>query len=459
MKLWKYLRGKMLEYPHQQICEENAVMSYEELVIFAERFAEKLAGETCCAIYCQSEMAAAISLLACFAAGVTAVPLSARYGEKHCNKILRTISPSCVITDAEGEWGVYQITDSAYRVPKQHPALIMCTSGTTGTPKGAMLTEENVLTNVRDICSYFGLDDKDTLLIARPLYHCAVLTGEFLTGLIKGSRIVFHSRPFNPSEIIPLMIRENVTAFCATPTLMELLSRFMRENDREQLKKIVISGECMSEAVGRQIRDAFPKTEIYHVYGLTEACPRVAYMPPHYFDKAPDFVGLPLPSVQIEIRNKDRRVMPMNQDGLLWVRGDNIMAGYYNAPEQTERVLKKGWLCTGDIACQNERGWLKIKGRADDLIIRAGMNIYPQEIETELKKDPRTREVLAYGYADQRGNTQIGLKVVGDFKNEDEVRILCSKLLPPFQMPSKIEIKAELPKNGSGKVIRRNQGD
>lgn len=456
MKLWSYLREKMLRYPQQQLCEENMSMNYEEVVVFAERFAEKFAGETCCAIYCQSEMRAALSLLACFAAGVTAVPVSPRYGRKYCEKILHTIYPPCMITDAGGELDICQMCDSAYDVPKQHPAMIMFTSGTTGTPKGVMLTEENVLTNVRDICSYFGLDNEDTLLIARPLYHCAVLTGEFLTGLIQGCRIVFHSKAFNPSEIISVMIHENVTVFCSTPTLMELLCRFMGERNRQQLKKIAISGECMSEAVGKRIRLAFPETDIYHVYGLTEACPRVAYMPPHHFDKAPDFVGLPLPSMRIEIRNKDGRVMPMNQDGLLWVYGNNIMAGYYNAPEQTERVLKKGWLCTGDIACQNERGWLKIKGRADDLIIRAGMNIYPQEVEMELKKDPRAQEVLAYGYSDQRGNTQIGLKVVGDFKNEDEVRMLCSKLLPPFQMPSKIELKAELPKNESGKVVRRN---
>ena len=132
------------------------------------------------------------------------------------------------------------------------------------------------------------------------------------------------------------------------------------------------------------------------------------------------------------------------------------MAGYYNSPKETERVLRDGWLCTNDIAVITPEGLLKIKGRSDDLIIRAGMNIYPAEIENTLKRDGRVREALAYKVETTHMGTQIGLKIVGDFRSIDEVKQLCGKLLPKYQMPMVMEILDELPKNGSGKVIRKD---
>lgn len=134
MKLWNRIRQALLQNPSQTLCERNAAMTYKELAAFAERFAKRLKGERCCAILCRSEMAAAMGLLSCFAAGVTAVPLSLRYGEAHCRKILDFISPSCLVTDTYGELMVTYFGEAKYIRPKAHPALIMCTSGTTGTP-------------------------------------------------------------------------------------------------------------------------------------------------------------------------------------------------------------------------------------------------------------------------------------------------------------------------------------
>ena len=142
--LWRKIKEAMLKSPNQIISEENAEITYEDLVVFAEKFAEKLSGERCCAIFCVSEMAAAMGLLSCFAAGVTAVPLSVKYGELHCNKILDMIEPTAIISDMNGELTVTKISNAGYVTPVHHPALIMCTSGTTGKPKGAMLSEENM---------------------------------------------------------------------------------------------------------------------------------------------------------------------------------------------------------------------------------------------------------------------------------------------------------------------------
>ena len=455
MKLWKHLKSKMQNNLQQEICEESASMTFEEIIVFAENFSKELKGVKCCAILCQSEMAASMALLSCFAAGVTALPLSQRYGELHCNKILDTISPDAVITDQDGNFEIIYIKDSVYKEPEVHPALIMCTSGTTGTPKGVMLTESNIISNVSDIALYFGIDSSDTILIARPLYHCAVLTGEFLTALVKGTKIRFYSGSFNPILMLKLLKDYKITVFCGTPTLLSMISRFKRKIDKDYLLHIAISGECMSFETGLDIAEAFVNAEIYHIYGLTEASPRVSYLPPQKFKEDADCVGIPLRSVSLKIISPSGMPIKANEIGVLWVKGDNVMAGYYNNPQKTTEILKDGWLCTGDLALFNEEGLLKIKGRVDDLIIRAGMNIYPQEIESTLKLDSRVKEVFVCGYTDDKYGVQIELNISGDFSDIAEVKEFCSDVLPTYQIPTRINLLDEILKNGSGKVIRK----
>ncbi len=430
-------------------------MTYAEVISYAEKFSKDLDGIKCCAILCKSEMTASIALLSCFAAGATALPLSHRYGELHCNKIIQAIGPDAVITDNNGEFQIKVISDYTYTEPEIKPALIMCTSGTTGTPKGAMLTENNILANITDIAAYFNIDDQDTILISRPIYHCAVLTGEFLTSLLKGVKIHFYSDAFNPTIILKLIKELSITTFCGTPTLLGMMARFVRNSDNIPLKHICISGECMGMETATRIYNAFPSANIYSVYGLTEACPRVSFLHPKLFRAYADCVGIALESVIIKILLPDGSRADKNQIGILWVKGDNIMAGYYNDPIKTAEVLKDGWLCTGDLALINDIGLLQIKGRADNMIIKAGMNIYPQEIESALKNDIRTKEALIYSESDEKYGVKIILDIVGDFNNIQEVKELCKACLPAYQIPSKINLLNELPKNGSGKVIRK----
>lgn len=457
--LWKYIRERMTENPNQIVMENDAVMRYDDLIVFAEIFSKKIKGQKCCAIYCKSEMATAMAILSCIAAKVTAVPLSERYGEKYCRKILDFINPTAIISDIGGELNVYKVKDSTYIEPEKKPAFIMCTSGTTGTPKGVMLSERNILSNLLDIENYFDIDASDSILIPRPLYHCAVLTGEYLLALSKGARIVFFSESFNPLKLIKIINKQSITTMCGTPTLFGVLSRFVKNTDGISLKNITLSGERLNETTAKTIRKAFPKTKIYHVYGLTEASPRVAYLAPEYFDKSPETIGRCLDSVKIRIMSSNFRPAKLGEYGVLWIKGKNVMIGYYNNEELTQKTIISKWLCTGDICRINDNGMLEIRGRADEMIIRAGMNVYPQEIEAELKKDSRTQEVLVYGYKDERYGTQIGMKIVGDFFDEREVRELCAEILSPHQVPAKIEIVDELEKNATGKVIRGGKFD
>ena len=232
------------------------------------------------------------------------------------------------------------------------------------------------------------------------------------------------------------------------------MAKFKRSGEETSLKYICVSGECLDKSVGQNIMEAFPDSYIYHVYGLTEASPRVAYLPPLLFKRYTEYVGVKLKSVSIKILDDNGQMCEDGKEGVLWVKGDNVMIGYYNDPIKTSNTIKDGWLCTGDIAVFGKFGLLQIKGRCDDLIIKAGMNIYPSEIESTLKREPKVYDALIYGYKNQLG-TQIGLKIVGDFSNIEEVKKLCQNCLPPFQIPSKIEVVDDIPKNGSGKIIRR----
>ena len=454
MSLCGFLEECILLNAEQIIRDGDYIVTYERFWEFAKSFSKKLCGERCCAIVCHSELNTAKALISCFIAGVTAVPLSLRYGEKYCRKIIGFIEPTAIVSDDNGELEVCRLSGN-YIQPNENPMLIMCTSGTTGTPKGVMLNEKNISTNLMDIDSYFGLSKEDTILISRPLYHCAVLTGEFLVSLINGVKIIFSSQVFNPKTISRLLQTEKITVFGGTPTLFSLIMKGAKKPAHSFLKKICVSGECMDPQLGNLLCEYFEAAEIYHVYGLTEACPRVSWLPPKLFAQYPNSVGFPLPSVSVKIVGVSGEELPTNIPGMLWIKGENVTKGYYKSSTQTKKVLKNGWFCTGDMAVIDDNGLLYIQGRYDDMIIRGGMNIYPQEIEATLKQDSRVDDVLAYGCTTPQLGIQIGLKIVGRFSNTDEVKALCSKLLPKFQMPTKIEIVNEIQKNGSGKKVRK----
>lgn len=459
MSLWDFIKEKMQKNPKQTIGENDSFLTYEELMISAERFSDYLTSEKICAIYCHSEFLTGICVLACLAARVTAVPLSPRYGWQHTEKILQKCKPTCLITDLEGDIGIYHITDSDCEFNREDlPAFIIWTSGTTGSPKGAMLDEANILAVVKGISGYFRLTDDDSILISRPLYHIAVLTGEFITALVKGTKIVFYSERFNPSDLFYIIKEKQITTFCSTPTLLSLMASFRKMNALTSVKYITVSGECLNKPAAKMIRECFPNAKIFSGYGLTEAAPRVSVLPDGLFDSEPECAGFPLPSVKLSVRDKEGKPMPFNTPGILWIKGDNVMRGYYKDDALTKEKMSNGWLCTGDIAVIDRNGKLYIKGRVDDLIIRAGMNIYPREIEAALKTDKRTKEVLVYGIKRKDSTDDIGMKISGTFGSVDEVRRLCVKLLPSFQVPTKIDIVDDIPKNGSGKIIRRQYG-
>ena len=453
MNLWQYIREKMMEYPEQMLCEGNASITYKELCEMVEKNTKELKGDSY-AILCKSELIAAIALLSCVAADKPVVPLPTRYGPEVYQKILERSKVSSVITDIGGNVSEYPTGNSIKTDAFFNTAVILFTSGSTGEPKGVRLSHDNLISNIKDICVYFDINREDTILISRPIYHSSVLTGEFLVSLCKGTKIVFLSESFNPSSILSALNENSVTVLGSTPTLMTLLSNFIRCDAGISVRKLSISGECITDGMAKKIRKAFPNADIYCGYGLSEASPRVAFLPPNLFDINPTCAGVPLQSVSIRIVNEKGEDVLKDDVGELIVRGPNVMQGYFDDKDKSDSVLRNGYLHTGDLACFDAYGLLYIKGRKDDMMICAGMNIYPAEIENALSTDKRISSVVASGYL-QNGMQKISLEVCGDFSGREEIVELCKEKLPKYQMPSKITFSNEPSVRCGGKIRRR----
>lgn len=431
--LWNYIFNMAMQYPEQTLTEGNKVICYKDFFKTAKNLSMKLRKGCKYGILCESELMGAVSIMACFSAGAIAVPMSVRYGENHRHSVIDSIKLSWIITDTD----IQKIGDE---IPEEenleNVAAIMCTSGTTGTPKGVMLSDENIISNLKSIKSYFKLCKEDKILIVRPIFHAAALTGEFLTGLISGCGIVFSGNTTLPVTYAKIIASKKITTMCTTPTLLQMLGTFMPRTSMNLLNKIAISGECLTKSSAEKIRKLFPGAELLNVYGLTEASPRVTALLPEYFDFKPCSVGKPIEGVEIKIDN-----------GELCVKGKNVMKGYYLNPKETDKKIKDGWLYTGDIA-EIRDGFLYIKGRKDDMIIRAGMNIYPQQIENAVLVSDKTEEALAV-----ECDGRIVLKIVGRITS-GEVFELCKTNLPTYAFPDKIEIVDRLPHSIAGKLVR-----
>lgn len=418
MRLWEYLKEKMTPYA-DRLAFAKSGLTYRDLLDFEksgrrERTLRVCEGET------REEQATEI--IRRIAEGNIVVPVSKEYGEKQYESILKEIERTGQV--------------------RGDVAFVMYTSGTTGSPKGVMLSDENIITNLKYISEYFDLSGTKSICIGRPLVHIAVLTGELLYALCNGLTVYFYEEPFMPRRLAGYLRDKAIDVFCATPTLYLALAKYGHAEDT-RIKVGALSGERLTERTAKEIAEAFPDMAFYNVYGLTEHSPRVSALLPEDFIRKAGSVGKPIGQVSVEIK-----------DGELVVKSPCVMKGYLNRGKETGEKIKDGWLYTGDMAHTDGEGYYYIDGRKDDMIIRAGLNIYPQEIEEETKKCEGVEDCAAFGEADSRYGQSICLKYTGSAE-PSKVRQYLSRKLPVHLQPNKI-LKAEaLERTASGKKIRR----
>jgi len=342
--------------------------------------------------------------------------------------------------------------------PKQDLAAILYTSGTTGHPKGAMLTHRNLLSNTCSVAAAMQLRPKeDVILVVLPMFHAFAATVGMLTPLLHGLSFAPIPR-FDPAGVSAAIGAVGATVFLGVPSMYNVLLR-LPEEQLEQWSSVrfgVSGGAAMPVAVMHQFEARFG-IPIYEGDGPTECSPVTCVNPIGGLTK-PASVGLPVPEVEIEIFDDSGEQLPVDEIGELCVRGPNVMKGYWNLPEATAEAFFEEWLRTGDLGYKDKDGYLFMVDRKKDMIIVNGMNVYPRMVEELLYQHPDIVEAAVVGEPnDRHGEVPIAHVVLQEGADvaASAVRAYCLENLGRHQVPRKVVLRSSLPKNAAGKILKR----
>ncbi len=340
-------------------------------------------------------------------------------------------------------------------------AFLQYTGGTTGVAKGAMLTHRNIVANLQQAHAWIASKMEagaETIVTALPLYHIFSLTANCLTFLKLGATNVLIVNPRDIRGFVKELARHRFTAITGVNTLFAALLRqpaFARI-DFSALKISLGGGMAVQQKVAEQWQ-AVTGSTLIEAYGLTETSPAVTINPVDL----PAFngsIGLPLPSTEVAIRDEAGRDLPPGQTGELCVRGPQVMAGYWNRPEETALVvMADGFMRTGDIAAMDEAGFVRLIDRKKDMILVSGFNVYPNEVEAVAATHPGVQEVAAVGVPHEKSGETVKLFVVrrDAALTADELIAHCRQSLSAYKVPHQVEFRDELPKTNVGKILRR----
>ncbi len=345
-------------------------------------------------------------------------------------------------------------------VEKDKWVQIIYTSGTTGFPKGVILTHKNLVSNVKDCIKVIRITKRDCFICVLPLFHSFSSTVCMLLPLSCGAKTVIMRavRPFK--RVIRAIFKHRVTIFVGVPSIYNILSQIKISKFKLFLSyllnplRVCISGAA---SLPSQTLEKFEKRfrrPLLEGYGLTEASPVVSLNP--IKKRKPNSVGIPLPSISVKVVDKENRALGPGEIGELVVKGPNIMVGYYKRDEETKRVLKEGWLYTGDLAKIDKEGYIYIMGRLKEMINVRGFNVYPKEIEDLLYRHPKVKEASVVGISHKRrGEVPIAFVVAKDKVEEKELIQYLKANLASYKLPVRIIFKDYLPKNPAGKILKK----
>ena len=344
---------------------------------------------------------------------------------------------------------------------REDTALLQYTGGTTGVAKGAILSHGNICANMQQAAEWIVnllQPGKETVIAALPLYHIFALTVNLMIFTQAGSKIILITNPRDMKSFIGDMKKERVSVFVGVNTLFNGMVNQpdFATVDFSSLKLTLGGGMATQKAVAEKWKN-ITGTPIVEAYGLTEASPGVCANPlniPAYTGG----IGLPIPSTEIELRDADGNEVAQGQPGEMWIRGPQVMKGYWNRPEETAKVLdSRGFLATGDIAVMDEKGWFKLVDRKKDLIVVSGFNVYPNEVEDVAASHPKVLEAACIGVSSPKTGEALKLFIVkkDESLTAEELIAFCRTELTAYKVPKDIEFRDELPKSNVGKILRR----
>jgi long-chain acyl-CoA synthetase len=349
-----------------------------------------------------------------------------------------------------------------YAQPLNHDsvAALQYTGGTTGVAKGATLTHGNLVANTiqgLEMWKPFLRFGEEVMLTALPLYHIFAFTANLMIFYLAGGRNVLVPSPRPLSNLKTVMLTEPITWFTGVNTLFAGLmhEEWFKEKQGWSLRGSVAGGMALVPVIGERW-EAMTKTPIYQGYGLTETSP-VATLNPFQRPKR-EAIGVPVPGTDVRLVDADGRDVAHGEPGELWVKGPQVMKGYWQRPDETARVLRDGWLATGDIATMDDDHYIQIVDRKKDMILVSGFNVYPNEVEAVIAAHPGVADTAVVGVPDD----EVGEIVVAFVTKkepavtEESIREHCKQALTNYKVPRMVVFRDDLPKSNVGKVLRKD---
>jgi acyl-CoA synthetase (AMP-forming)/AMP-acid ligase II len=422
--------------------------------------------------------------LGCAYLGAAATPVSTRLAAAEVAYQLGNAEPALVIADAEyalllamapaPPCGVLYTDSPAYRAMCDTPApagigeqahgddvaLIIYTSGTTGKPKGACLTQANLCANAMTIALGQRLVHEDVFMSMTPLYHAATGTRVVTTMIDAQTHVVL--REFSVDACLDAIEQHRVSTLIAVPTQLRRIldAPDLAQRDLSSMRLLTYGAAPTVPPLIRRALQALP-CGLYQGYGLSESTSAVSgLLPSDHADLARldlrlTSCGRPLPGVRVRICRDDGGECADDEVGEICVRSDNVMAGYWRNPQATAEALRDGWLRTGDLGRRDAEGYLYIAGRAKEMLISGGVNVYPREIEAAISEHPAVAEVAVVGVADEEwGEVPVAFVLAreGEDVDPDALRAFCAERLARIKVPRRVVMVTEFPRTDSGKV-------
>ncbi len=350
------------------------------------------------------------------------------------------------------EWGELEVP-----AKPDDLASIVYTSGSTGQPKGVMLSHRNLCSNTQSIVEYLKLTPEDRMMVVLP-FHYIYGRSLLYTHFLSGGSIVLDNRFAFPAAILKTMVEQEVTCFAGVPSTYSILLRKTDFARRKfpKLRLLTQAGGALAPALQREIRTSFPNANLFVMYGSTEASPRLTYLPPEWLDRKLGSIGMAIPGVDVFVADQEGNELPHGQAGEVLARGPNIMLGYWNNPGATQQVLRNGIYYTGDLGYKDPDGCIFLTGRSRDFIKPGGNRVSSLEVEERISEIPGVVEVAVFGVPDDLMGEAIKAVIVtrDESVTASRVREYLQSKLALYKIPTRMEFTDALPKNNAGKVLK-----
>ena len=435
------------------------------------------------AILLPNRIEAAVACYGTWLAGGVVVPLNVQAKQRdlvpwlrHCAAAFvlyeeRNAEAQAALADLDGTVRSLGLASTAWALPPvaedrsadSHAAavdlaLILYTSGTTGMPKGVMLSHGNLVSNVGSVLDYLRLVPEDRVMSLLPFYY-AYGASVLHTHLVSGACVHLAPNLLFPHQILEGMARERITGFSGVPsTFALLLDRVdLNQYDLGALRYLTQAGGAMSPALTLRLRSALPNAELFVMYGQTEATSRLTWLPPARLDEKLGSVGIAIRDVELKILRDDGSEAVTGETGNVVARGNGVMLGYWRNPALTATVLRKGWLHTGDMGRVDAEGFLFLSGRRSDMIKTGAHRVHPGDVEEVIAEIPGVVEVAVVGVDDEMlGQVVKAIVVSHDNRPRavERIKAHCRARLPQYKIPRIVEFTSALPRTASGKIKR-----